>query len=366
MLSDPAANRSLLTLLVGAGGLYLLYLLAPILTPFLLATALAYLCAPLVGRLTAHRLPRSLAAALVLLGLVLIFVLLALILAPLVQAEAQLLMNQLPLALDWLQRTLLPWVAATFGIELVRDQAQLGAWLKTQLGEGQFTAYLPKLGQCSGLCSAARAGQFTAYLPKLGQGGLAVLGFLANLVLVPVVSFYLLRDWDRILSHLSGWLPRRFAPRVIGIAREIDNVLAEFVRGQLAVILVMAVFYSLGLWLVGLNYALAIGLVAGLLVFVPYLGVIIGVLLGSLAGLMQHGELAALIPIWAVFGLGQLLEGLAITPRLVGERVGLHPVAVIFALMAFGQLFGFFGVLLAIPAAAASLVALRHLKAQLD
>ena len=344
MLSDPAANRSLLTLLVSAGGLYLLYLLTPILTPFLLATALAYLCAPLVGRLSAHRLPRALAAALVLLGLVLIFVLLALILAPLVQAEAQLLMNQLPLALDWLQQTLLPWVAATFGIELVRDQAQLGAWLKAQLGEGQFTAYLP----------------------RLGQGGLAVLGFLANLVLVPVVSFYLLRDWDRILTHLSGWLPRRFAPRVIGIAREIDNVLAEFVRGQLAVILVMAVFYSLGLWLVGLNYALAIGLVAGLLVFVPYLGVIVGVLLGSLAGLMQHGELAALIPIWAVFGLGQLLEGLAITPRLVGERVGLHPVAVIFALMAFGQLFGFFGVLLAIPAAAAFLVALRHLKVQLD
>jgi predicted PurR-regulated permease PerM len=344
MQPNPAANRALLTLLVTAGGLILLYLLAPILTPFLLAAALAYLCDPLVDRLAARKLNRSLGTSLVLLGLLLGFVLLALVLAPLVQAEAQLLMNQLPLALDWAQQTLLPWLEATFGIELMQDQAQLGDWLKAQLGQGQFTAYLP----------------------RLGEGGLAVLGFLANLVLVPVVTFYLLRDWDRILAHLAGWLPRPVAGKTIEIAREVDAVLAEFVRGQIAVILVMAVFYSVGLWLAGLDYALAVGLVAGVLVFVPYLGVIVGVLLGSLAGLMQHGELTALIPVWAVFGLGQVLEGMVITPRLVGERVGLHPVAVIFALMAFGQLFGFFGVLLAIPASAALLVGLRHLKQQLD
>lgn len=342
MQPNPAANRALPALLVTAGGLYLLYLLAPILTPFLLAAALAYLCDPLVDRLEARKLNRTLATSLVLLGLLLIFMLLALILAPLVQAEVRLLMNQLPLALNWLQQTLLPWLEATFGIDLMQDR--LGDWLKAQLGQGQFTAYLP----------------------TLGEGGLAVLGFLANLVLVPVVTFYLLRDWDHILAHLAGWLPRPVAPKTIEIAREIDAVLAEFVRGQIAVILVMAVFYSVGLWLAGLDYALAVGLIAGVLVFVPYLGVIVGLLLGSLAGLMQHGEPAALIPVWAVFGLGQLLEGMVITPRLVGERVGLHPVAVIFALMAFGHLFGFFGVLLAIPASAALLVGLRHLKQQLD
>lgn len=345
MEPKPAANRALLGLLLAAGGLALLYLLAPILTPFLLAAALAYLCDPLVDRLEARKLPRSLGTSLVLLGLVLIFVLLALVLAPLVQAEARLLMNQLPQALEWVQQTLLPWLKDSLGVDIMQDHTQFSDWLKAQLGQGQ---------------------QLTTYLPQLREGGLAVLGFLTNLVLVPVVTFYLLRDWDHILTHLAAWLPKPIAAKTIAIAREVDTVLAEFVRGQVAVILVMAVFYSLGLWLVGLDYALAVGLVAGVLVFVPYLGVIVGVLLGSLAGLMQHGELAALIPVWAVFGLGQLLEGMVITPRLVGERVGLHPVAVIFALMAFGQLFGFFGVLLAIPASAVLLVGLRHLKQQLD
>ncbi|MBI5938353.1 MAG: AI-2E family transporter [Betaproteobacteria bacterium] len=345
MDAKSPANRTLLALLLTSGGLYLLYLLAPILTPFLLAAALAYLCDPLVDRLEARKLPRALGTSLVLLGLVLGFVLLALVLAPLVQAEARLLMNRLPLALDWLQQTLLPWLERTTGVDIMQDHAQITDWLKAQLGQD---------------------GQLGAYLPRLREGGLAVLGFLANLVLVPVVTFYLLRDWDRTIAHLGGWVPAPLQAKTFEIAREVDAVLAEFVRGQIAVILVMVVYYSLGLWLVGLDYALAVGVVAGVLVFVPYLGVIVGLLLATLAGLGQHGELAALIPVWAVFGFGQLLEGMVITPRLVGERVGLHPVAVIFALMAFGQLFGFFGVLLAIPASAALLVGLRHLKRHLD
>jgi predicted PurR-regulated permease PerM len=141
---------------------------------------------------------------------------------------------------------------------------------------------------------------------------------------------------------------------------------AEIVRGQVMVIVVMSLFYSGALWLAGLDYALAVGMISGILVFVPYLGVVVGVLLGTLAGWAQFGELAGLLPVWGVFVAGQLLEGMAVTPWLVGERVGLHPVAVIFALMAFGQLFGFVGLLVAIPAAAAALVALRHLKTQLD
>ncbi len=345
MQAEPAVPRPLLYLALAAGGLWLVYLLSPILTPFLLAAALAYLCDPLVDRLEARRLPRALGTALVLLGLLLAFVLLALILAPLVQAQLRLLLAQLPRVLEWGQETLLPWIQTAFGVDLLLDQARISDWLKGH------TAELAKLG---------------AYLPQLAGGGLALLGFLVNLVLVPVVTFYLLRDWDRVMAHLADWLPGPIRPRVEAIAREVDAVLAEFVRGQLAVILVMALFYSLGLWLAGLDYALAVGLIAGVLVFVPYLGVIVGVLLGTLAGLAQSGGLAALIPVWGVFALGQLLEGMVVTPRLVGERVGLHPVAVIFALMAFGQLFGFFGVLLAIPASAALLVALRHLRAQLD
>jgi predicted PurR-regulated permease PerM len=342
---NPASNRALLGLLLAAAGLYLLWLLSPILTPFLLAAAIAYVCDPLVDRLEAKKLPRGLGTALVMLGLVLLFAILVLILTPLVQAQARLLVAQVPVLLEWAQHSLVPWIRDTLGVDLVQDQAELLAWARAHVSE------------LSGL---------TAYLPNLKDSGLAVLGFVANLLLVPVVTFYLMRDWDRVMANLADWLPSGIQSRATTIAGEIDIVLSEFLRGQLAVILIMAVFYSLGLWLVGLDYALAVGLVSGVLVFVPYLGVIVGVLLGTLAGLAQFGELSALIQIWAVFAVGQLIEGMAVTPWLVGERVGLHPVAVIFALMAFGQLFGFFGVLLAIPASAALLVAMRHVKAHLD
>ncbi len=345
MASVPVGNRSLLYIALIAAGGYLLYLLSPILSPFLLAAALAYLCDPLVDRLEARKVKRGLGTALVLLGLVLLFVVLALILTPLVQAQARLLVQQVPRLVEWGSQTALPWFSSTFGVDLMRDQAEVLVWLKGHVAE---------------------LSRLTQYLPGLTNGGLAILGFLANLLLVPVVLFYLLRDWDRILAHLADWIPAPLRPRTVTIAREIDGVLSAFVRGQLMVIVVMAVFYSLGLWLAGLDYALAVGMISGILVFVPYLGVVVGVLLGTLAGFAQYGDVAGLLPIWGVFAAGQLLEGMAVTPWLVGERVGLHPVAVIFALMAFGQLFGFVGVLVAIPAAAASLVALRHLKSELE
>ena len=342
---NPASNRSLLYFLLVAGGLYLLWLLAPILAPFLLAAALAYLFDPLVDRLARRRIGRTWGTVLVLFGLALAVVLLVLILTPLFQAQARMLMAQIPKLIEWGQEGLLPWLQARFGIDLGGDQAEVMAWLKAHVGE------LTRL---------------TAYLPAVGNQGLAVLGWLANLLLVPVVTFYLLRDWDRIMAGAARLVPGALRPKVMEIAGEVDAVLSEFARGQIAVIVLMALFYSLALWLAGLDYALAVGMIAGLLVFVPYLGVVVGVLLGSLAALVQSGELAALLPVWGVFGIGQLLEGMLLTPWLVGDRVGLHPVAVIFALMAFGQLFGFFGVLIAIPASAALLVALRHLKAHLD
>lgn len=345
MPSTPAAYRTPLTLLVVLAGGYLLYLLSPILTPFLVAAALAYLCNPLVDRLQARKLNRALSTTLVLLGLTLLFLLMVAVMAPLFQAQARLLMQQVPRVAEWGTQTLLPWFSVTFGIDLMRDQADILAWLKTH---------------------TAQLSQLTRFLPKLTDSGLALLGFFANLLLIPVVLFYLLRDWHGVIRHLNAWIPARLRDRSDAIAAEIDVVLSEFARGQIMVIVVMCVFYSLALWLAGLHYALAVGLLAGILVFVPYMGVVVGVLLGTLAGWAQFGELAGLIPVWAVFAIGQLLEGMVITPWLVGERVGLHPVAVIFALMAFGQLFGFIGVLLAIPAAATFLVALRHLKTQLD
>lgn len=341
----PPVNRTLVYLALAVGLGYVLYLLAPILTPFLLAAGLAYLCDPLVDRLERVHVPRSLGTLLVMLGLLLSLAILLAILAPLAQAQFQQLMGQVPGLVGWVEKTLLPWVSQTLGIDLQHDQALITGWLWDHVSD------LAGLG---------------AGLPRITQGGMAVLSVLTGLLLTPVVMFYLLRDWDRVLTALADWIPDPLRPRVIAIMSEVDMVLAEFVRGQLGVIAIMCLLYSLGLWLIGLDYALAVGVIAGVLVFVPYLGTLVGVLLGTLAAWTQFGDFAALIQVWAVFAVGQLLEGMAITPWLVGERVGLHPVVVIFALMAFGHLFGFFGVLLAIPAAAALLVALRHLKSGLD
>lgn len=337
----PPSTRTLLSLLVAAIAGYLLYSLSPILTPFLIAAIIAYICDPLVDRLEARKRSRTLGTVLVLLALLLVFVILVAVLIPMIQAQVRLLMQQVPLLVDWGRVTLLPWLQTTLGIDVTQDQGEMLDWVKAHLAE---------------------LGQLTAYLPNLKDGGLLLLGFVSNLLLVPLVTFYLLRDWDIAVAKTAEWIPRAMRPRVEGIAREIDAVLSEFIRGQLSVIALMVLFYAIGLWIAGLDYALAVGLIAGVLVFVPYLGVVVGVILGTLAALAQGAGFTGLLPIWGVFAIGQLLEGMVITPWLVGDRVGLHPVAVIFALMAFGQLFGFFGLLLAIPASAALLVALRHLK----
>ncbi len=342
---NPASNRALTYFLLLAGGLYLLYLLSPILTPFLFAAALAYMFDPMVDRLERRHIGRTWSTVLVLFGLTLTLALLILILTPLFQAQATMLMAQVPKLVEWIQEGLLPWLSTRFGITLDGSQTEIIAWLKGHAGE---------------------IGKLTAYLPAVGSQGLAVLGWLANLLLIPLVTFYLLRDWDRMMAGIANLVPTMPRAKVIEIAREVDAVLSEFARGQLSVMALMALFYSLGLWFAGLDYALAVGMISGILVFVPYLGVVVGVLLGTLAALVQSGDLTLLVAVWAVFGIGQLLEGMLITPWLVGDRVGLHPVAVIFALMAFGQLFGFFGVLVAIPASAVLLVGLRHLKAHLE
>jgi len=200
-------------------------------------------------------------------------------------------------------------------------------------------------------------------LPWLGSSGGAIAGALVNLLLIPVAMFYLLRDWDALVARLDELIPRDWHGKVTEIVAEVDRVLAEFLRGQISVMLLMSVYYVVALWLAGLEFALPIGILAGMLVFVPYLGMILGLSLATLAAVMQFPGFGGVLLVWAVFGVGQLLEGMAVTPWLVGDRIGLHPLAVIFALLAFGQVFGFFGLLLALPLAAILLVALRHGKA---
>ena len=324
--------------------LALLYYLSPILAPFLLGAILAYICNPLVSWLERRCVPRALAAVLVILLLFALLVLLALILVPLFYKEIKLLAERLPGYLGQINTHLVPWLSKRFGVELQIDAASVRQLVADSL--------------------QGTEGLGVKLLQSLKIGGLTLIGFVVNLLLVPVVLFYLMRDWNALLARLDRLVPRRWHATNREIIREIDAVLAEFLRGQISVILVMGAFYTVGLWLTGLEFFLPVGIITGVLVFVPYVGMFTGLLLATLAASMQFGATSGLIWVWAVFAAGQLLEGMLVTPALVGHRIGLHPVAVIFALLAFGQVFGFFGVLLALPASAALLVGLRHLRSR--
>lgn len=322
--------------------LLLFYLLSPILTPFVAAAILAYICNPLVSRLCAFKLPRALSVVVVMTALLLLFAGLLLIMLPLLEKEMSLLMVRLP---DWIEAargSVLPKLQQWFGAELLWDSTAL---------KNLLMSHWQSAGGIAG-----------KVLPWLSSRGGAIISVLVNLLLIPVAMFYLLRDWDEMVARIDALIPRHWHAKVREIGVEVDGVLAEFLRGQIAVMLLMSGFYSLVLWLVGLEFALPIGIVAGMLVFIPYLGMITGLLLATLAAVMQFTEFSSVLWVWAVFGAGQLLEGTLVTPWLVGERIGLHPLAVIFALLAFGQLFGFFGILLALPLSAILLVGLRHAK----
>jgi predicted PurR-regulated permease PerM len=319
---------------------WLLYLLGPVLSPFVAAGILAYICNPLVNRLCAWNWPRSVATVTVMLAILALLGLLALIMLPLLQQEAQRLTERLPDWLDALRNKLLPQLQQMLGVNLQWDAAALRNMLLSHLqGAG---------------------GVAEKVLPWLGGGGAALLGAVMKLVLIPLALFYLLRDWNVMLQRIEQAVPRRWHDKALQIAREVDAVLAEFLRGQISVMLLMSAYYVIALWLAGLEFALPIGIVTGMLVFVPYLGMIAGLLLATLAAAMQFSGFGGIVLVWVAFGIGQALEGMAVTPWLVGERIGLHPLAVIFALLAFGQLFGFFGVLLALPLSAVLLVLQRH------
>ncbi len=318
----------------------LLYVLAPILMPFVAAAILAYLCAPAVDWLNARRLGRTPAVLLVMLLLLGVILLLALILLPLVQREIWSLVSQLPSLIEALRLKLAPVLKEYFSIELQWDSAALRDMLGGNLqGAGEVAGKV---------------------LPWVGGGGAALVRLLMNLVLLPLVLFYLLRDWTVLLARIEELIPRSSHARAMQIIGEANGVLSEFLRGQLIVMVVMSGVYSVGLMLCGLKSAVSIGVVAGMLVFIPYVGMLTGLTLATLEAVAQFSGLGGVLLVWAVFAAGHLLESFAMTPHFVGERIGLHPLAVIFALLAFGQLFGFFGVLLALPLAAVLLVGLRH------
>ena len=320
----------------------MLWVLSPILAPFLAAAILAYIFDPLVDKLETRGVSRAIGTVIAVLLLLLAIVLLLLIVVPLFYKEILQLTAEFPGFVEKLKTSVIPWINDKAGVSITLDSSSFRQFITDNMSDA------------SGIAKKVFA--------SVGGGGLMVVGFLINLLLIPVVLFYVLRDWDILVANIDASIPRRYHPTVTTIAREIDAVLSEFLRGQISVMLIMSVFYVTGLWLVGLNFALPVGLITGLLVFVPYLGSGTGLVLGTIAAVMQAPSLVPLV--WVVFGVGQLIEGFAVTPWLVGDRIGLHPVAVLFALLAFGQVFGFFGVLLALPASAAILVGLRHLQAR--
>jgi predicted PurR-regulated permease PerM len=335
-----------LTALLG----WLLYRLAPIITPFAIAAGLAYLGDPMVDRLERLKfirwpVNRTVAVLTVFALMIAAFVLGLLIVLPLLRDQVYHLVERAPAMFEWFIGTAVPWLQAKLGLAGMELDAQSLAAAAKSYWKEAGSALLGVLGSVS-------------------RGGGAVVTWLVNLLLIPVVTFYLLRDWDKLVAGVRGLLPRKSEAAISALFVEIDEVLGAFIRGQLMVMLALGLVYAVGLWLVGLDLAFIIGTSAGLLSIVPYLGTFVGVVAALIAALFQFQDVLHPVLVLLVFGIGQSLEGMVLTPKLVGDRIGLHPVAVIFAVLAGGQLFGFLGILLALPVAAALNVLVRHLNSR--
>ena len=329
---------------LAAFGLWVVWLLAPILTPFVVALMLAWLGDPLVDRLEARGRSRNTAVILVFVLMSLLLALALLILVPMIQRQIVTLVAVLPQGQEWLLGTALPWIEQKTGVEIM-------AWLEPERLFDWVRSHWQQAG-----------GAATTLFGYLSRSGFAMVAWVVNLALLPILTYYFLRDWDRLVERVASMIPRNHIETVSRLARESDEVLGAFIRGQIAVMIALGLVYALGLSLVGLKLGLLIGLVAGLISFIPYLGATTGVVLAVLAALVQAQgfDMQLLVLVGVVFTVGQLLESYVLTPRIVGDKIGLHPVAVIFAVMAGGQLFGFLGMLLALPAAAVINVLLRY------
>ena len=342
---SPEQKQTAFWLVLWLAFVLLLYALGPILTPFIAAAILAYALnggVDYLDRSRGGRIPRSLAVVVVMLLFLSAVIALVLIVIPVLQTEIPLLKAQLPLILVRIDEIVSPRLH-DMGIKVKLDGTGLRQILTAQL--------------------ATSGDEFWGtVLASARVGGVAVLGWAVTLILVPVVLFYMLLDWHRLLDRITGAVPRRWVVQTMGMGQEVNVLLAQYLRGQLLVMLVLAVYYSLALTIAGFDVALPVGILTGLLVFIPYIGFGLGLLLATIAAVLQFSDWTGMIAVAIIYGAGQVIEGFFLTPRLVGERIGLNPLAVIFALLAFGQLFGFVGVLLALPASAVLMVAFKHLR----
>jgi len=320
---------------------WIIYLLSPILSPFLFSALLAYLFDPLADQLEERKLSRTLSVIVVFTTITLLVTATLLWLVPTLEHEISKLLKNLPRYIVTIRHWIMPWLQEHFGIQT------------DALDAGQLIEMLKQHWQQAG-------GFASSVIASVSKSGLAIASGMMNVLIVPVVTFYLLRDWDILVEEIKQLLPRTKLTTIVRLTREADQVLGAFLRGQFSVMLSLGVFYSIGLTLVGLDYAFLIGMTSGLISFIPYLGSGIGLILASLAATVQYQDWTHVLFAVGVFGLGQMLEGFVLTPLMVGNKVGLHPVTVIFAIMAGGQLFDFAGVLLALPVAAVLMVIVRH------
>ena len=339
-------KRAIAWLVIAGLVLLALLRLGAVLTPFVVAGVLAYALTPVVDwldRVGRGFVPRWLAVLVIELLLIVVLLGLLLLVVPILSKDIPLMRDQVPLLLDRLTGWLGPHLAQ-LGVKFSFDTASIKAAALDYLS-GNSESMLSSL------------------LSSIKVGGSVAVAVIGNAVLIPVALFYLLMDWDRFVAQVVALVPPHLRQAFDSFRIESNTVLGQYLRGQLLVMLVLAIYYSIGLTLFGLELALPVGIFTGLAVFVPYVGFGLGLTLATLAGLLQFASLKAILMVAVVYGIGQVIEGFFLTPRLVGERIGLHPLVVIFALLAFGQLFGFVGVLVALPASALLLVAARRLRA---
>jgi len=334
-------------LIVGLLLIGLVILLGPMLTPFVTAAIMAYALNPGVDwlarcRIGRFQLPRTLAVVLIILLLALVLLALFLVVVPVLLKELPLLQQQIPNFLDRLNTIVAPRLDE-FGIHVSLDVSGIKKLLTQQLTNSGDEIW-------GSLLASARI------------GGTALLTWLVNLLFIPMLLFYLLQDWNSFINRLRVMIPRRWVTKIGVMTAEVDDLLAQYLRGQLLVMLIMAIFYSVSLSIAGFDTALPVGILTGVLGFIPYVGFGLGLVLALIAAILQFSDPHGLFAVAIIYGIGQIAESFILTPQLVGERIGLHPLAVIFALLAFGQLFGFVGILLALPISAILSVMVRHLR----
>ncbi|CAJ94153.1 putative PurR-regulated permease PerM [Cupriavidus necator] len=341
-LLNQEAKRILLWVVVAVALFAAIIALAPVLTPFLFAFIFAYVLNPGVDWLQRRRVPRAVGVTLMILLLTVICVMLVLLAIAVLQREIPQIREQLPILLKKLNSVVSPRLAE-FGVRIRFDFPGLRNMLSDRF-------------------SASPEDLLVVLLNYVKMSGSALITVAGIVFIVPIVMFYLMMDWHMVMRRIEGVVPRRWVPKVRELTNETDALLSQYLRGQILVMVILAAIYSIGLTIAGFDIGVPVGVFTGLAVFIPYIGFGVGLVMAILAALLQFGNWYGLAAVAVVYGFGQFIESFYLTPRLVGERIGLHPLVVIFALLAFGQLFGFFGVLLALPTCAVLLVGARQLR----